>query len=252
VAREPTAKLRGSRREIHAEERGAPSEVALDVIGPVCHRSPAARTSVAPGELGLGMAGHPHQVWPVAHCWGSDGALEPPRRTLTGETVPIGGAPRGPDPPGAPLPRPPHQRAAMQGMGHRRRLRLPRAVEAQINRAAAAALERYGRHWREWQAKRLATTSVMLGIPVQDVQPVDIGCCRSIYGVPDGPESEPGCAWTGATAPARSASRAPGDPARRGLPVRGRHRQSQSQRQHRGLREDRASAHGGRQPVRAG
>ena len=66
-----------------------------------------------------------------------------------------------------------------------------RAAEAQINRAAAAALERYGRHWREWQAKRVATTSIMLGIPVRDVQPADIGCCRSLYGVPDGPETAP-------------------------------------------------------------
>jgi hypothetical protein len=66
-----------------------------------------------------------------------------------------------------------------------------RALEAQINRAAAAALERYGRHWREWQAKRLATTSIMLGIPVRDVQPLDIGYCTATHGTPAGPETAP-------------------------------------------------------------
>lgn len=123
-----------------------------------------------------------------------------------------------------------------------------RALEAQINRAAAAALERYGRHWREWQAKRLATTSIMLGIPVRDVQPLDIGYCTATYGTLAGPETAPRVRLDRRYGPQAGRPVIPPDLASRFEAVIGKAKASGNTV----VYEDRAPAHGGRQPVRAG
>jgi hypothetical protein len=68
---------------------------------------------------------------------------------------------------------------------------LYRATEARIWREFEVEYARWQREWAAWQAKRIAVTSELLGIPPEKVQPVDIGCCRGLYGRPDGPETEP-------------------------------------------------------------
>ena len=54
-----------------------------------------------------------------------------------------------------------------------------------------AEYARWQREWAAWQAKRIAVTAENFGIPVAKVQLIDIGICRGLYGVPEGPETEP-------------------------------------------------------------
>lgn len=66
-----------------------------------------------------------------------------------------------------------------------------RQTEADIRRQFDAEYGRWLREWRAWQARRMAVTSVLLDIPVKDVEPFAIGICRGLYGQPEGPETEP-------------------------------------------------------------
>ena len=68
-------------------------------------------------------------------------------------------------------------------------------TEARIRRHFDAVAARRRREWIRWQAKRVATVALLLGIPVAEVRESDICWCRSEYGVPapaeDAPEIRP-------------------------------------------------------------
>ncbi len=66
-----------------------------------------------------------------------------------------------------------------------------RQFETDALRAFEHDYARWTREWTAWQVRRIAITSELLGIPPDEVRPVDIGCCRGLYGRPDGPETEP-------------------------------------------------------------
>ena len=66
-----------------------------------------------------------------------------------------------------------------------------RQTEADIRRQFDREYNRWLAEWRKWQARRIAITSIRLGMPVEEVQPFHIGACRSLYGEPEGPETEP-------------------------------------------------------------
>lgn len=68
-----------------------------------------------------------------------------------------------------------------------------RAAWAAELRAHVAARARYDREWTAWQAHRIAVTSELMGVPVDEVTPVLIGACRGWFGVPAGEDTGP--AW---------------------------------------------------------
>jgi hypothetical protein len=66
-----------------------------------------------------------------------------------------------------------------------------RQTEAELHRQFEHEYGRWVREWRKWQARRIAIAAVRLNIPVAEVEPFLIGVCQSMYGEPDGPETEP-------------------------------------------------------------
>jgi hypothetical protein len=66
-----------------------------------------------------------------------------------------------------------------------------RQTEADSRRQFDHEYRRWLREWQTWQARRIAITSVRLEMPVEQVTPFAIGICRSLYGEPQGPETEP-------------------------------------------------------------
>jgi hypothetical protein len=49
--------------------------------------------------------------------------------------------------------------------------------------------------WARWQARRVVTTSALLGISVAEVDAVAMALCRAQHGVPAGWETEPTFRW---------------------------------------------------------
>jgi len=64
-------------------------------------------------------------------------------------------------------------------------------TEARIRREFEAVAARRRREWINWQAKRVATVALLLGIPVTEVREFDIWWCRVEYGVPAPAEEAP-------------------------------------------------------------
>lgn len=57
-------------------------------------------------------------------------------------------------------------------------------AEASARRQFAVVLARHRREWIRWQANRIAVTSLLLGIPWQQVTAMDIVFCHVQYGQP--------------------------------------------------------------------
>jgi hypothetical protein len=64
-------------------------------------------------------------------------------------------------------------------------------AEAADRRAFDKAYRRCLREREAWQARRVAVTAELLGIPAQEVNPAHIAWCRIQHGRPEGPETEP-------------------------------------------------------------
>ena len=74
-----------------------------------------------------------------------------------------------------------------------------RQLEASAQRQFDAAYRRRQREWNAWQARRVAITAERLGLPPGQVTTFAIGICRGLYGVPEGPETEPKSGRTAGT-----------------------------------------------------
>jgi hypothetical protein len=66
-----------------------------------------------------------------------------------------------------------------------------RLTEANCLREFEVTYARWLRELAAWHLERVTVTAQLLGIPVADVRPSDIGCCRGWFGVPAGPETAP-------------------------------------------------------------
>jgi hypothetical protein len=60
-------------------------------------------------------------------------------------------------------------------------------TEASIRREFEAAKARWRRDLITWQARRILTTSELLGMSAHRVTPADIAVCRILHGVPAAP-----------------------------------------------------------------
>jgi hypothetical protein len=66
-----------------------------------------------------------------------------------------------------------------------------RRFEESVRRAFDLAYARWLRECREWQVRRIVTTSMLLDIPPAEVTVIDMVLCRMEHGVPGGEDTMP-------------------------------------------------------------